>query len=95
MAQRKRAVADGITVALSGDLDGHSIVVNPDALTMGLLEDIQANNATVMLDAVAATLVGGDLEHGIDRGGLRKLTPSEFADLCAGVASVIRVKKAT
>jgi len=95
MAARKRTASDGITVALSGDLDGHSIVVSPDALTMGLLEDIQANNATVMLDAIAATLMGGDLDHGVDRTGLRRLTPSEFADLCAGVASVIRVKKAT
>lgn len=93
MAQRKKA--EGISVTLAGDLDGHTIVVSPDSLTMGLLEDIQANNATVMLDAVASTLIGGDLTDGIDRAALRKLTPSEFADLCAGVASVIRVKKAT
>lgn len=83
-----------INVALGGDLEGHTILVDPQAITMGLLEDIQQNNATVMIDAIVATLAGGDLEHGITRAGLRKLTPSEFADLCAGVASVIRVPKA-
>ncbi len=82
-----------INVALGGDLEGRTIIVDPQALTMGLLEDIQANNATVMIDAIVATLAGGDLEHGITRAGLRRLTPSEFADLCAGVASVIRVPK--
>lgn len=83
-----------ISVALGGDLEGHTILVDPQAITMGLLEDIQKNNATVMIDAIVATLAGGDLEHGITRAGLRKLTPSEFADLCAGVASIIRVPKA-
>jgi hypothetical protein len=84
-----------ISVTLSGDLDGHTILVDPGALTMGLLEDIQAGTAHVMLDAVAATLSGGDLPLGVDRAGLRRLTPSEFADLCAGVASCINIKKKT
>jgi hypothetical protein len=87
--------AEPISVTLTGDLDGHTILVDPSALTMGLLEDIQAGTAHVMLDAVAATLAGGDLAHGIDRAGLRRLTPSEFADLCAGVASCINIKKKT
>lgn len=83
-----------ISVALGGDLEGHTILVDPQRITMGLLEDIQQNNATIMIDAIVATLAGGDLEHGVTRAGLRKLTPAEFADLCAGVASVIRVPKA-
>lgn len=87
--------SDGISVTLQGDLEGYTIIVSPDALTMGLLEDIQQSSAAVMIDAITATLVGGDLPNGIDRNGLRKLTPSEFADLCAGVASVVRVKKTT
>ena len=82
-----------ISVALGGDLEGRTILVDPQRITMGLLEDIQQNNATIMIDAIVATLAGGDLEHGITRAGLLKLTPSEFADLCAGVASVIRVPK--
>jgi hypothetical protein len=87
--------SDGLSVTLQGDLEGYTIIVSPDALTMGLLEDIQQSSASVMIDAITATLVGGDLPNGIDRNGLRKLTPSEFADLCAGVASVVRVKKST
>ena len=87
--------SDGLSVTLQGDLEGYTIIVSPDALTMGLLEDIQQSSASVMIDAITETLVGGDLPNGIDRNGLRKLTPSEFADLCAGVASVVRVKKST
>jgi hypothetical protein len=83
-----------ISVAVGGDLEGRTILVDPQRITMGLLEDIQQNNATIMIDAIVATLAGGDLEHGTTRAGLRKLTPAEFADLCAGVASVIRVPKA-
>ena len=93
MATIAKRIPDPINVELDGDLKGSSILVDPSALTMGLLEDIQASAATVMLDAVAATLVGGDLEHGIDRAGLRRLTPAEFAEVCSGVASCIRIRK--
>jgi len=84
-----------IRVECEGELEGYSILVNPQALTMGLLEDIQAGTAGKMLDAVALTLAGGDVPHGVDRDGLRKLTPGEFADLCAAVASCIRLGKRT
>ena len=82
-----------IRVECEGELQGYAILVNPGALTMGLLEDIQAGTAGIMLDAVASTLAGGDVPHGVDRAGLRKLTPGEFADLCAAVASCIRLGK--
>lgn len=82
-----------IRVECEGELHGFAILVNPGALTMGLLEDIQAGTAGIMLDAVASTLAGGDVPHGVDRAGLRKLTPAEFADLCAAVASCIRLGK--
>jgi hypothetical protein len=93
--QRKTAESGAIRVELANDLEGFHILVEPDALTMGLLEDIQAGSAGTMLDAVVSTISGSDLPHGHDRTGLRKLTPSQFADLCAGVASCIRLKKAT
>lgn len=82
-----------ITVKLEGDLEGYTILVSPSALTMGLLEDIQSGQTSSMLDSVAATLQGGDLPFGFDRAGIRQLTPSEFGDLCAGVAGVVNVKK--
>lgn len=85
--------ATPIRVECEGELQGFAILVNPQALTMGLLEDIQAGTAGIMLDAVASTLAGGDVPHGVDRAGLRKLTPGEFADLCAAVASCIRLGK--
>ncbi len=82
-----------IRVDCEGGLAGHTILVYPDALTMGLLEDIQIGTAAVMLDAVATTLAGGDIPHGVDRAGLRRLTPNQFADLCTAVASCIRLGK--
>ena len=82
-----------IRVDLEGDLEGHNILVNPQALTMGLLEDIQSGQTTAMLDAIAATLVGGDLPDGHDRKALRAMTPAEFADLCTGVAGCVSLKK--
>lgn len=79
-------------VELEGELDGHHIVVNLAALTMGLLEDIQGGRTGPMLDAVAATLASGDIPTGTTREGLRSLTPSAFADLCAGVAGCITLR---
>ena len=95
MAPKAPVVRDAtpIRVECEGELQGFAILVNPQALTMGLLEDIQAGTAGIMLDAVASTLAGGDVPHGVDRAGLRKLTPGEFADLCAAVASCIRLGK--
>lgn len=97
MAPKAPVVRDAtpIRVECEGELQGFAILVNPQALTMGLLEDIQAGTAGIMLDAVASTLAGGDVPHGVDRAGLRKLTPGEFADLCAAVASCIRLGKRT
>lgn len=82
-----------IRVELEGDLEGNSILVNPSALTMGLLEDIQSGQTSAMLDAIAATLVGSDLQNGHDRKALREMTPGEFADICSGVAGCVTLKK--
>lgn len=82
-----------IRVELEGELEGNSILVNPSALTMGLLEDIQSGQTSAMLDAIAATLVGSDLPNGHDRKALRDMTPGEFADICSGVAGCVTLKK--
>jgi hypothetical protein len=82
-----------ISVTLSGALAGAVIEVNGDGLTMGMIEDLQGGTAGLMLDAVASVIVGGDLPHGADRAGLRRLTPVQFAAVCEGIAGCLSVPK--
>lgn len=82
-----------ITVPLKGALDGHTIEVDSRALTMGMIEDLQGGTAALMLDAVTSAVTGGTLPGGVDRAGLRRLTPTEFASVCEGIAGVLSVPK--
>jgi hypothetical protein len=90
MAGRKR---DTLTVALNADLQGFTIDIDPQALTMGMIEDLQGGTATSMLDAVSSCVVGGTLTGGSDRAGLRRLTPGQFAAVCEGIAGCLAVPK--
>ena len=56
-----------VTVPLGGALDGHTIDVNTNALTMGMIEDLQGGTAGLMLDAVASAVAGGTLPGEIGR----------------------------
>ncbi len=77
---------------LEGALNGHHIiVVNPDALTIGLLEDMQSGNIALLIDAVERCVAGGDLPHGNDREGIRKLNGAEFGSLSRAVSEAYRV----
>lgn len=82
-----------VTVPLGGALDGHTIDVNTNALTMGMIEDLQGGTAGLMLDAVASALAGGTLPGGSDRAGMRRLTPTEFASVCEAIAGCLSVPK--
>lgn len=62
-------------------------MVDPDEVTVGLIEDLSSGSAAPMLDQLAAAIVGGDLPKGNDRKGLRGLTLPQFAALCKAVLS--------
>ena len=82
-----------VTVPLGGALDGHTIDVNTNALTMGMIEDLQGGTAGLMLDAVASAVTGGTLPGGADRAGMRRLTPTEFAAVREAIAGCLSVPK--
>lgn len=88
-ARRERAVK----VTLQEPLEGRFILVDPEAITMGFLEDVQSGRGKEMLDSVAEAVVEGDLPKGTDRAGLRRLRPAEYAAVVAGVTSVMSVPK--
>jgi hypothetical protein len=88
-------MAEAKRISLDGALEGHHVMVNEDAVTMGFLEDIQTSRASVLLDALAGAVVGGELPHGTDRAGLRKLSPEKFAALLKGVTASTDIPKAS
>lgn len=86
-------MAEPIRVDLAGALEGHHVLLDPDALTWGMLEDLESGKHRQMIDAVAGCLVGGDLPKGTDREGMRKLRAAEVADLMKGVGEAFQVPK--
>jgi len=72
---------DPVRCDLEGVLDGFHILVDLDALDVGLLEDLEANQVTKILDALERIIVDGNLPHGVDRAGLRRLKPSQLAEM--------------
>lgn len=69
------------------------MLIDPDELTWGALEDLESGKHARMLDAVAGAIVGGDLPKGVDRDGLRRLRAAEVPALMKGVGSAFAVDK--
>lgn len=67
-------MAEPLRVDLSGPLAGSHLLIDEDALDFGTLEDFESGNIKTTLDALARVIVGGDLPHGTDRDGLRRLS---------------------
>lgn len=78
-----------VRVELAAPLDGRHIVVAAEQVTFGFLEDMQSAQAKLVLDAMAAAIVGGDLPYGCDRAGLRRLSTAQMQPIIRGVMSVI------
>lgn len=84
-----------VRVDLKDALAGHHVLVDPDEITMGLLEDIQSGKASLLLEALANAIKGGDLPHGTDRDGLRRLKLLQCAALSTGIVGLTDVPKAS
>lgn len=76
-------------IELGGALVGRHVAVDRKALTLGFLEDMQSQDAKLILDALSAVIVGGDLPLGNNRAGLRKLNMDELQALIQGVMTGI------
>ncbi len=77
-------MVEGMRIDLQGPLAGKHIIVDPDAITMGFFEDLQSDQLSTIMDAIASVISGGDL----DRAGLRKLRPAEFKSLIESLQKV-------
>jgi hypothetical protein len=86
-------LAGAVRIDLEGALAGSHILVDPEAITFGLLEDVQVGDATRVLDGCAACIVGGDLPFGTTRDGLRRLSMRRFEALATGIVASTRVPK--
>lgn len=84
---------DRLRVELNGDLKGCHLLLDPDELTFGLLEDLTSGQTGPMLDALSLVIVGGDLPKGTDRAGLRRLKISQMKSVIEGVGSAVEIPK--
>lgn len=82
-------------VDLAGELAGRHVLLDLEQVDVGLIEDLSSRNVTMMLDAFARLIVGGDLPHGTDRVGLRRLKLQQMKALGDGIDSVISIPNAT
>jgi hypothetical protein len=74
-------------VELTGALEGKYVSVNADALTIGVLEDLESGRLATVRAAVEALIAETDVPP------LRDLTVPEFTSLIEGLRSVINPKK--
>lgn len=86
-------MAEPLKIQLKGSLEGVEVLLNPEELTIGFLEDIQSAEVAPILDAISRVIIGG-LPTGDGRQGLRKLTPAQFAALIEGINRAISIPKA-
>lgn len=80
-------------VDLAGRLSGYYVMVDVDQIDCGLLEDLESKNVGTILDAMARLVVGGDLPHGTDRAGLRRLTPHQIAEVIKVIPALFDLPK--
>lgn len=83
----------GQRVELGGALAGHYIRVNVDALDCGVIEDMESGKVGKILAAFASLIVGGDLPHGHDHAGLRKLKPDQLTAIALAIPELFTVPK--
>lgn len=75
-------------VDLTGPLAGHYIVVDIDAITLGVLEDLESSRVGSVRAAIEAMIKESDI------GPMRDLHLPEFQVLIEAIGGVIRPKKA-
>lgn len=86
-------MSDHLRVDLGGALSGHHVLLDPDELTIGLLEDCQSGKFSLVLDGLARVIAGGDLPAGHDRQALRRLKMGEMNALLEAIDSAYTVPK--
>ena len=77
-------------VTLAAPLDGRSISVDEDRLTIGMLEDLEGGSVKGTVDALANCVLPGDIIGQDVRGSIRGLKPSEFKAVLEAVMSLFR-----
>lgn len=82
-----------LRVDLAGSLSGHHIVIDPDELTLGAIEDMSSGSVALMMTSLAAMIVGGDLPKGTDRAGLRQLTLQQAKEVFDGIQALPVIPK--
>lgn len=96
-----------IRVGLEGDLAGFHVLLDPEELTFGLLEDLQSGQITPIIDALTTAICGGDVpklatsnstgtpegDRKFRRAGIRRLKAGEMKALIEGVGAAFAVPK--
>lgn len=82
-----------VRVDLTGALEGHHILVDPEEITFGLIADFGSANADRILNSLAECIKGGDLPKGHDRAALRKLTIPQTKEVIQGVGTLSQNSK--
>mgnify|MGYP003405057485 CR=1 FL=1 len=83
----------GKRVELAGALAGHYIRVDLDVFDCGVLEELESGRLGRIMPALAGVIVGGDLPHGHDLDGLRKLKPRQLGAVCDAMPGLFDIPK--
>jgi hypothetical protein len=101
---------ESIRVDLEGALKGQHVLLDPDELNVGFLEDIETGSIRTSMDALSRCIVGGnlivvaggsvfpgaaELDRTALRQSLRRLKAAEAKALIDGVAGVWALPKAS
>jgi len=85
--------SEPLRIDLKEPLAGCYVLLDADQLDVGLLEDIQSDKWRDTLDSLARAIVGGELPHGTDRAGIRRLRLAQLFALLKGVDGAFAVPK--
>lgn len=83
----------GKRVDLSGSLAGHYVRIDLDQLDCGVFEDLESGKFAKIIDVLERLIVGGDLPHGRDRAGFRRLKPAQLKELCELLPALVDIPK--